>query len=117
MNRPSFTSKMSKRIEANQPFLQLLARSGSKRRKALLQHATKDELATLFEICLNILHGHFKLSPKRYRQFKRERQTLRTLANKKVGLQRKKTLVNQKGGFIGALASFAVPLLAQLLLK
>ena len=113
----SFTLKMSRRIDANQSFLRLLARSGPKRRKSLLQHATKEELTSLFEICLNILQGHFTLSPKRYKQFKRERHTLRTLADKKVGFQRKKKLVNQKGGFIGALASFAIPLLTQLLTK
>lgn len=108
---------MSKRIKDNQPFLHLLARSGSKRRKQLLQQATKDELTSLFEICLNIIKGNIPLKPKDLKRFKRHKGLLRTLSDRKVSLQRKKKLVNQKGGFIGSLAAFAIPLLAGLLKK
>ena len=108
---------MSKRIKAQQPFLHLLARSGPQRRKSLLKQATKDELSSLFEICLNILKGNIPLDSKTYKKFKRQSSLLRTLSNKKVSLKRKKRLVNQKGGFIGAIAKFALPLLAGLLTK
>lgn len=108
---------MSKRLQVNQPFLHLLARSSAKRRKSLLKQATKEELTSLFEICLNILRGHLPLSPHMHKKLERERQTLRTLADKKISLQRKKKVINQKGGFLGTLAGIALPLLAQLLTK
>lgn len=108
---------MSKRLRTSQPFLHLLARSGTKRRKSLLKQATKEELATLFEICLNILRGHLPLTPQLHKKLKKERKTLRTLANKRISIKRKKALVNQKGGFLGTLAGIALPLLAQLLRK
>ena len=47
----------------DEPFLHLLARSSAKRRKFLLKQATKEELASLFEICLNILRGNLPLTP------------------------------------------------------
>jgi len=106
---------MSKRIKVNQPFLHLLARSGPKRRKQLLHQATKDELTSLFEICLNIIKGNLPLKPKDYKKFKRYKTILRTLSDRKVPLIKKKKLVNQKGGFIGSLAAFAIPLLVSLL--
>lgn len=106
---------MSKRITANQPFLHLLARSGAKRRKTLLSQATKEELASLFEICLNILKGNLPVNTKDYKRFKRHKDLLRTLSDKKVSLSHKKKLINQKGGFVGSLAAFALPLLAGLL--
>lgn len=109
--------KMSKRIKATQPFLHLLAHSDTKRRKSLLKQATKEELTTLFEICLNILRGHLPLSPQLHKKLKKERRTLRTLADKKISLKRKRNLVNQKGGFLGTLAGIALPILAQLLRK
>ncbi len=108
---------MSKRLQENQPFLHLLARSSAKRRKSLLHQATKEELASLFEICFNILRGNLPLSTHMHKKLKREKQTLRTLADKKISLKHKKKVVNQKGGFLGAIAKLALPILAQILLK
>ena len=108
---------MSKRLKTNQPFLHLLARSGAKRRKSLLKQATKEELTTLFEICLNILQGNIPLSSYMHKKLKRAQNTLRQLADKKISITRKKKVVNQKGGFLGTVASIALPLLASILLK
>lgn len=95
----------------------MLSRSSAKRRKALIKQATREELATLFEICFNILRGNLPLNSYMKKKLKRERHTLRTLADKKVSLQRKKKVANQKGGFLGTVASIALPLIASLLLK
>ena len=108
------TVKMFKRLRMNEPFLHLLARSSAKRRKFLLKQATKEELASLFEICLNILRGNLPLSPHMHRKLKRERNTLRKLADKASSLKQKKRVINQKGGFLGTIASIALPLLAQI---
>lgn len=108
---------MSKRLQTNQPFLHLLSRSSAKRRKALIKQATKEELAALFEICFNILRGNLPLNSYMKKKLKRERHTLRTLANKKVSLKQKKEIANQKGGFLGTIAGIALPILADLLLK
>ena len=108
---------MSKRLRMNEPFLHLLARSIAKRRKFLLKQATKEELASLFEICLNILHGNLPLSPHMHKQLKRERNTLRKFPDKKISLKHKRKVINQKGGFLGTIASIVLPLLAQILSK
>lgn len=104
-------------MQKTQPFLQLLAHSSAKRRKALVKEATKDELAALFEICFNILRGNLPLNSYMKKKLKREKQTLRTLADKKVSMKKKRKVINQKGGFIGTVASIALPLIASLLLK
>ena len=109
---------MSKRLRDAQPFLHLLSRSSSKRRKLLLKQATKDELASVFEICLNILKGNLNIgnkNSKTYKTFHRQRALLRKLGDKKVPFNTKRKLVVQKGGFIGTLASIAIPLIAGLL--
>ncbi len=95
----------------------LSRRSSANRRKALIKQATRDELATIFEICFNILRGNLPLNSYMKKKLKRERNTLRTLADKKVSLQRKKKVANQKGGLLGTVASIALPLIASLLLK
>lgn len=109
---------MSKRLGKNQPFLHMLSRTKStRRRKALIKQATRDELATLFEICFNILRGNLPLKSHMKKKLKRERHTLRTLADKKISLKHKKKVANQKGGLLGTVASIALPLIASLLLK
>ena len=110
---------MDKRLLAQEPFLRLLTRSSPKRRKRLLQQATKDELTVLFEICLNILKGNIPLNDTAFKKLKRHKGILRTLGSKKVALTHKKKIVNQKGGAIGTvvgtIASLVLPLLARLI--
>ena len=60
---------MYKRLLAQEPFLRLLSRSSPKRRKSLLEQATKDELTSLFEICLNIIKGNITLTPAHHKKF------------------------------------------------
>jgi len=110
---------MYKRLLAQEPFLRLLARSSSKRRKVLLHQATKEELTALFEICLNIIKGNIPLNTKQEKTLKHHRKLIRQLADKKNSFQSKKNIVFQKGGAIGAVvgtvANLVLPLLASLL--
>lgn len=108
---------MSKRIELSRSFLYTLAHSSAKRRKLLLSNATKAELNALFEICLNVIRGNLPLDPTTFKKFRRERKVIETLSNRSVPLKTKQKIVNQKGGFIGKLALFALPLLADVASK
>ena len=75
-----------------------------------MKQATKEELAGLFEICLNILRANLPLSPHMHNTLNQERNTLIKLADKKISLKQKK-VINQKG-FLETIASIAVLLLA-----
>lgn len=107
------------RLIDQEPFLRLLARSSPKRRKFLLKQATKEELTALFEICMNIRKNKINLSHNQLKKLKKHKALIRKLADKKVSLKRKKTLINQKGGaigtVIGAVSSLVLPLLAKLI--
>ena len=112
---------MYKRLLAQEPFLRLLASSNPKRRKLLLQHATKEELKTLFEICLNIIKKNIPLKQDQFKKLNRYKSLVRELGSKRVTLKRKNQLIHQKGGAIGAVvgtvANLVLPLLASLLRK
>ena len=92
---------MSKALKNSEHYIQLLAKSGPKRRKALLIQATHEELKGLCEICLNILKGNIPHSDNNFRKFKRDSNTIKVLANSKIPLRVKKRVVSQKGGFSG----------------
>lgn len=108
---------MSKRLEIACAFIKSLANSSLARRKFLLRHATTAELKGLCEICMNLKRGRIPLDSNTFKSFKRQRKTITALANKRVSLKKKKELVNQKGGFIGKLAIFALPLLTDIIAR
>jgi len=110
---------MYKRLLAQEPFLRLISRSSPKKRKQLLQQASKKELTTLFEICLNIIKGNIPLNSTQFKNLKRHKKLIRTLSNKKVSFKEKKKNLTQKGKGIGvaAIASLVLPLLAKLIKK
>lgn len=106
---------MSKRLSIATAFITTLAHSTPTRRRYLLRHATKAELNGLFEVCLNLLRGNLQINSTTLKAFKRQRKTIEALSNKRVALKTKKAIINQKGGFIGKLAIFALPLLTDLI--
>ena len=108
---------MSQRLEITEAFLRLLADSSTPKRKILLASATNEQLKGLFEICLNLLRGNLPLSANDKTQFRRKRNLVRSLANKRISIKKKKKLLGQRGGaaFVSGLATFALPLLAQLI--
>ena len=106
-----------KRLAVTKTFFNKIARSNPKERKAALKSATNEELKGLCEVCLNVVHGNVQLSKKRYACFKRHKNVLHKLSNKRIPLQDKRKLVNQQGGFLGTLAAFGAPLLTQLAIK
>lgn len=108
---------MSKALKNSESYLRLLAKSNGKRRKVLLDQATREELKSLCEICLNILKGNLPLDNRNFKHLKRNRQTIKLLANSKVPIKIKRQALNQKGGFLGNIASIALPLLVSLFSK
>lgn len=108
-----------KRLLAQEPFLRLLERSNPKQRRELLSQATKEELTTLFEVCLNIIKGHIPVEGQKFKQLKRYRNVVRQLGDRKVALKKKKRMISQEGGAVGAVvgtvASLILPLLAKLI--
>ena len=106
---------MSTRLEMTDAFIKVLAKSNPNQRKLLLRGATNQQLKGLFELCLNIIRGNLPLSSTEFHKLKRNRKTLESLASRRVPLYKKREIVNQKGGFIGTVAKFAIPLLASII--
>ena len=106
---------MSTRLEMTDAFIKVLARSNTRQRKLLLRGATNEQLKGLFELCLNIIRGNLPINNTEFLRLKRHRKTLESLASRRVPLYKKREIVNQKGGFIGAVAKIAIPILASII--
>ena len=106
---------MATRLEITENFAYKLADASRKQRKKLLKSASEEQLKGLFEICLNIIRGNVPMEQSDFQRLKRHKNTLTALASRKVPMYKKRRIAHQKGGFLGSIAAFALPVLAQLI--
>ena len=108
---------MTQNVRNHAHMLKVLSESSPRLRKSILQHADSNLVKCLCECSLNVLKGNVSLSPHQKRKLSRHKQKLRALANPKLSKAKKKKLLIQQGGFVGALIGPVLSTLAGLLLK
>ena len=106
---------MAPRIEITRAFVHLLAKCNSQRRQVLLENATNEQLKGLFELCMNMKRGNLPINSVQLQRFRRHKKTFDTLANKRISIRKKRAVINQQGGFVAAVAKFALPLLTHII--
>ena len=107
---------MSRRVRKHAALLQWLKTAKPATAKAVIKAADKELINTICECCLNVLKGNVPLTSQQKKKLAVHKSTLRTLAQKKVSLHRKKRALTQRGGaLLGALAAPIIGLLGTLL--
>lgn len=101
-------------MRENGRMISALARYPPRRRKDILRHAPRELVHALSEGCLNILRGNVPLSRQRYTKLRQHRRLVHELANPSTGLRRKQRIIQQRGGFVGALLGALAPVAATL---
>lgn len=94
-----------KRLKENQHTLQVLKNCKPIVRKSIIKYGNSELIKTLCEICINILNGNVKISPKCKNHLQNYKNSLRKLTAPKVKLQVKKKILVQKGGFLPVILS------------
>lgn len=97
-----------RRNHARQPFgaknsalLQALVHASPQQRKALIKYADKTLVRHICECSLNILKGNIPLKKSEKHSLKKYKSTLRRLTDKRQkSVEKKKKILNQKGGSI-----------------
>ena len=98
----SSIAKQSK-FQQHLPFLSACFKSNGKQRKDMIAHANRGQMEAIGEVALKRLKPH--------------KSILLYLTRKKPSLKQKKEVLNQKGGFLPALAALIAPLAVDLLGK
>ena len=92
---------MSRVVNNNRGFLQLLAHSPDHQRQFLLKTATPQQLHALVQVLYNILKGHIPMSKENNQMLLPYKDTLLNLAGSNVPYKTKKRVLVQEGsGFI-----------------
>jgi hypothetical protein len=94
-------------------FLQLLKSSNPRGRKVLLSGAENAIVKLLSEIIYNLLHGNVPLNSYKIQRLRRHKQTLHTLSDRTVSLDRKRNILQQHGS--GTFFPLLFPIISSLL--
>ena len=83
----------------------------------MARKASLSEVRGLCEVCKNILKGNLPVTEQQKKKLNVHKRKLRKFADKSIKLKAKKKLLGQRGGWLGAVASIALPFIAGLLRK
>lgn len=102
---------MSRRISQQSAYLKLLYDCKPKLRKTLIQHAERAQMEALSQIAVNILRGNVSLSEVHKKKLKRYKETIRSLASRRVSLARKRQFLLKYHALVQLLIKPVIPLL------
>jgi hypothetical protein len=89
----------------------------SKEKKLLISKVNDCVIKSIAEISHNCLIGNVPLSSCSYKKLKKYKEVLRKVADKKISIKKKRTVINQRGGFLNILIPAALALLTSVIEK
>ena len=110
------STRLSK-LKSHLPFLCSCFKSSGKQRRDMITTANRGQIESISEIALNLLKGNILVPKSSFERLKPHKDKLLYLTRKKPSLKQKKQVLNQKGGFLPALAGLIAPLAVDLLGK
>ena len=102
--------KQSK-LRQNLPFLCECFKTNENKKKDMIIHANIGQIEAIGEVVLNLLKGNIIVPTSSFKRLKPHKSKLLFLTSKKPSLKKKKEVLNQKGGFLPALAALVAPML------
>ena len=88
------------RLRRNFKYLKYLKKAQRNQRCALLKSAHKDLILCICDCAVNVLKGNVRLTAKHKKALRRYRAALRALTENRRGVETKRKLLIQKGGFL-----------------
>ena len=93
------------RVIKNRKVLEALQLTENKQRKKLINSASPEQINTISEIILNMLQGNINIKGTHKTKLNHHKRSLRALASKGLSVKKRKKILNQHGGMLGAAAS------------
>lgn len=110
---------VSQKLAKNIHFIGLLGSKNpnKKQKKALLDTINKTQINAIGELTGNLLNGRYNVPKSVLKKLSKDKDSLYALADKKKPISKKKKILEQKGGFLGALLPLlplALPILKKI---
>lgn len=103
------------KLKKNIDYLKVLSKANKHQRGAIIQTANKELIECLCECALNILNGNVPLKNSDLQKLQKHKCHLRNLSDPNISEEDKRTLLQQKGGFLPILLAPILSLAGQLL--
>ena len=94
------TPTPSEKVLKHKGSLELLSKCKPKQRKANIETAEKEQIRAICECILNVLNENVPLPPHQLPKLRPYKKVLEDLADKRVGIKKKRKLLKLKGGFL-----------------
>jgi len=94
--------------------LKHLSKLSERQKKKFIKTADKSVVQSIRECCINILNGQIPLNSSQKARLKRNKQGLRSLILSKTAIGKKRKIL-QKGGFLSAILTAALPIVGSLI--
>ena len=91
---------VAERLRRNFKYLKYLKKAKKHHRCSLLKTAPQELILCICDCVTNVLRGNVRLSAKQTKALRRHKAALRALVEKRKGLNKKRELLVQKGGFL-----------------
>jgi hypothetical protein len=83
-----------------------------KQRRAFFATATREQLKSLQDACLNLLKNPVGLNQIDLAKVRKYKEQIRTISNRYEGVKRKRKILSQRGGFLQTLLPLLVTLVS-----
>jgi len=104
----------TKRLHRHFLLLKHLSKLSEQQKKNFIKTADKSLVQSICECCINILNGQVPLNASQRARLKRNKRNLRSLILSKTAIGKKRKIL-QKGGFLSAILSAALPIVGSLI--
>ena len=106
---------MSARMKRNWDLLRVLQKAPKAQRDAIIRSSSDDLVLAICEIIVNVLNGTVRLTPAQRKKLTIYKKILRSVADRKLKSSTKKRLLIQKGGFLPAILTPVLAVVASLI--
>lgn len=112
---PRISKSASKRLKENVDLFQSINKLSDKDKRLIVKYLNNDGIMRFCELILNILKGRINLSSNDILKLRKYKRPLRYMINRSRAISKKRSLLIQKGGFLGALLGIGASLLPPLI--
>lgn len=107
--------RLTRRLKENVTLYQSVRKLSEKERILIMKYLNNEGVMRFCELILNILKGKINLKPSQLASLRKYKCVLRYMINKSKPISKKRNLLSQKGGFLGALLGIGASLLPPLI--
>ena len=80
-----------------------------------MENCSPQDMMAISESCQNLLRHNICVTKKQLERLRKNKNDIRSLANRNISIENKKEIVSQRGGFLSVLLPLAIEAIVQII--